>query len=184
MSHDTTPVLTEPPIAGTEVDTLLGSLERQRRTFAWKCGGLDAAGLAGTLGPSTVSLGGLLKHLALVEDHYFTSSLAGRPMGEPWASADFDTDPDWEWTSAAGDTPEELTTLWQQAVSRSRAVVADALTVAGLDQPVPGKSTPEGEHASLRRMIVDLIEEYARHVGQADLVRESIDGLVGEDPPA
>jgi hypothetical protein len=184
MSDDTTPVLTEPPVAGTEVDTLLGSLERQRRTFAWKCGGLDAAGLAATLGPSTVTLGGLLKHLALVEDHYFTSSLAGRPLGEPWASADFDADPDWEWTSAAGDTPEELMALWQDAVARSRAVVASAIADGGLDHPVPGKSTPEGEQASLRRVLVDLIEEYARHVGQADLVRESVDGLVGEDPPA
>jgi len=184
MSTDTSTILTEPPVAGTEVDTLLGSLERQRRTFAWKAGGLDSAALRVTLGPSSVTLGGLLKHLALVEDHYFTSSLAGRPMPEPWASADWDADPDWEWTSAADDTPEQLTALWQESVTRSRAAVTEALADGGLDHPVPGRSTPEGEHASLRRVLVDLIEEYARHVGQADLVRESIDGLVGEDPPA
>lgn len=187
MSDDTpagSPLLSEPPVAGSEVDTLIGSLERQRRTFAWKCGGLDAAGLRARLGPSSVTLGGLLKHLALVEDHYFTSSLAERPMGEPWASADWDADPDWEWTSAADDAPEELMTLWHDAVARSRTVLTEALADGGLDHPVPGKSTPEGEHASLRRLLVDLVEEYARHVGQADLIRESVDGLVGEDPPA
>jgi hypothetical protein len=65
----------EPPIAGDETATLLGSLDRQRATLAWKTGGLDAAGLRATLGPSSVTLGGLLKHLALVEDLYFSLKL-------------------------------------------------------------------------------------------------------------
>lgn len=65
----------------------------------------------------------------------------------------------------------------------ARRAVGLPLATGGLDHPVPGKSTPEGEHASLRRLLVDLIEEYARHVGHADLLRESVDGLVGEDPP-
>jgi len=67
-----------PPLAGDETATLLGSLERQRAIFAWKCGGLDAAGLRATLGPSSMTLGGLLKHLALVEDEYFCHRLAAR----------------------------------------------------------------------------------------------------------
>jgi hypothetical protein len=69
------------PAAGDETATLLGSLERQRTIFAWKCGGLDAAGLRATLGTSSMTLGGLLKHLALVEDEYFSHRLPGRESG-------------------------------------------------------------------------------------------------------
>jgi uncharacterized damage-inducible protein DinB len=172
----------EPPAAGDETATLLGSLERQRATFAWKCGGLDGAGLQARVGASTMTLGGLLKHLALVEDYYFTEKLQGRKMGPPWDAVDWDADPDWEWRSAADDTPEQLMTLWEQAVERSRAAIAAALAEGGLDQPA--KFTwPDGRTPSLRRILIDLIEEYARHVGHADLLRESVDGLVGEDPP-
>lgn len=179
MSDQTWP---EPPPAGTETDTLLGSLERQRATFAWKCGGLDAASMNARLGPSSMTLGGLLKHLALVEDHTFSTKFLGKSPGEPWESADWEADPDWDWHSAADQTPEELMTLWQAAVARSRATVAEALAGQGLDQS--GRITFEsGGSPSLRRLLVDLIEEYARHVGHADLIRESIDGLVGEDPP-
>jgi hypothetical protein len=59
----------EPPVAGDETATLIGSLERQRRTFAWKCSGVNAAGMQATVGASSMTLGGLLKHMALVEDH-------------------------------------------------------------------------------------------------------------------
>jgi hypothetical protein len=96
----------EPPLAGDETATLLGSLERQRATFAWKCGGLDADGLRATVGASSMTLGGLLKHVALVEDHTFSTKFLGRSPGPPWESADWDADPDWEWHSAADDTPE------------------------------------------------------------------------------
>ena len=65
----------ELPAAGGEVETLLGVLERNRRTFAWKCGGLDAAGMSARLSPSTMTLGGLVKHLALVEDEMFSHRL-------------------------------------------------------------------------------------------------------------
>src|ERR1700728_2069220 len=121
----------EAPIAGTEAETLIGSLERQRRTLAWKCGGLDAAGLKATVGVSSVTLGGLLKHLALVEDEYFTRRLGGRDLGAPWDTTDWDADPDWEWHSAAEDSPEQLMTLWRDAVARSRAAVRAALADGG-----------------------------------------------------
>jgi hypothetical protein len=173
----------EPPLAGDETATLLGSLERQRATLAWKCGGLDAAGLRATVGVSSITLGGLLKHLALVEDHYFSQKLLGRDPGPPWDTADWDADPDWEWHSAAGDTPEQLDTLWQDAVARSRSAVAEALADGGLDRLATGIANARGEPPSLRRVLIDLIEEYARHVGHADLIRESVDGLTGEDPP-
>jgi Protein of unknown function (DUF664) len=171
-----------PPLAGDETATLLGSLERQRATLAWKCGGLDAAALRATLAPSSITLGGLLKHLALIEDEYFSRRLHGRDLGPPWDTADWDADPDWEWHSAAEDSPEQLFALWQDAVARSRFLVAEALADGGLEQL--GRHTwPDGRAPSLRRILIDLIEEYARHVGHADLIRESVDGLVGEDPP-
>jgi uncharacterized damage-inducible protein DinB len=177
---DTTDI-TEPPVAGTETETLLGSLERQRSYLAWKCGGLDAAGMRATVGASTMTLGGLLKHLALVEDEYFTRRLFGRELGPPWDAVDWDADPDWEWRTAAEDSPEQLMSLWRDAVTQSRAAVAEALAAGGLDQPA-AISGPDGRSPSLRRILIDLVEEYARHVGHADLIRESVDGLVGEDP--
>jgi hypothetical protein len=178
---DTTP-LTEPPVAGTEVDTLLGALERNRRTFAWKCGGLDSAGLNKQHPPSTVTLGGLLKHLALVEDEYFTHRLLGKELGAPWDTVDWDAEPDWEWGSAADDSPEELMDLWQAAVERSRGAVAEVLAAGSVDQLAQWKGR-SGKSPSLRYILVDLIEEYARHTGHADLIRESIDGLTGEGRP-
>jgi Protein of unknown function (DUF664) len=171
----------EPPVAGDEIETLLGALERQRSYLAWKCGGLDAEGLRATLSPSSVTLGGLLKHLALIEDYRFSRRLLGRDLGPPWDTADWDADPDWEWHSAAEDTPDQLMALWQAAVARSRDAVAAALSENGLDQLVQ-YTPPDGEAWSVRRLLVDTIEEYARHVGHADMVRESVDGLVGEDP--
>ncbi|MEK8228890.1 DinB family protein [Oerskovia sp. M15] len=168
-----------PPVAGDEVATLLGSLERLRATFAWKVGGLDEEGLAVRVAVSDITLGGLLKHLAFTEELWFSTKLHGRPPGEPWDTVDWDLHPDWPWSSAAPDGPGELYALWRTAVVRSRAAVAEALADGGLDRTVvwqPGGGT---EKPSLRRVLVDLIEEYARHVGHADLIRESIDGLVG-----
>ena len=89
-----TPRRIEPPLAGTEIQTLLGSLDRQRATFAWKSGGLDAAGLSARVGASAITLGGLLKHLAGVEDTYFTLRLRGQDPGEPWNAVDWEKDPD------------------------------------------------------------------------------------------
>jgi hypothetical protein len=171
----------EPPLAGNEIDTLLGSLERQRATVAWKCGGLDAAGLRATVGASSVTLGGLLKHLAFVEAATFSWKLFRRDPGPPWNTIDWDADRDWDWHSAAEDSPEQLMTLWQDAVTRSRASVAEALADGGLDH-LGRFTTSDGESPSLRRLLIDMIEEYARHVGHADLIRESVDGLTGEDP--
>ncbi len=144
--------------------------------------GLDAAGLQARVGVSSITLGGLLKHLALVEEDYFTGRLLGRTPAAPWDTVDWDADPDWEWLSAAHDTPEQLYGLWQDTVRRSRSVLAEALADGGLDQ-LCRRTWPDGRSPSLRRLLIDLVEEYARHVGHADLVRESVDGLTGEDPP-
>lgn len=170
-----------PPIAGgDEVTTLIGALERQRFYIGWKCGGLDAAGLQTKLGPSDITLGGLLKHLAWVEEVYFTWRLRGQRPLSPFDTVDWENEPDWEWRTAANDTPEELHGLWRRAVSRSRYAVAEALKEGGVNQRI--QHGDWDDRPSLRRILIDLIEEYARHVGHADLIRESIDGLVGEDP--
>ena len=172
----------EPPIAGTEAEHLTAALDRLRTTFRWKAGGLDAAGLQTRIGASTLTLGGLLKHLASVEDYSFTTQLSGKPMGAPWDGTGWDGSNDWEFDSAAADSPAELYALWDGAVARSRAALRAAMADGGLDQLIH-KAWPDGRRASLRRLVCDLIEEYGRHTGHADLLREAVDGVVGEDPP-
>jgi Protein of unknown function (DUF664) len=172
----------EPPLAGNELEHLVGALERLRTTFRWKADGLDSTGLQTRVGASTLTLGGLLKHLAVVEDIYFTDKLTGESLGEPWASVEWDGDFDWPFTSAANDTPEQLYAIWDEAVERSRTRLDAALADGGLDQLVHA-AAPDGTRASLRRLVCDMIEEYGRHTGHADLLREAVDGRVGEDPP-
>jgi uncharacterized damage-inducible protein DinB len=169
----------DPPLAGDETDVLLGFLEYQRATLAWKCSGLDAAGLRATVGVSSMTLGGLLKHMANVEDDWFTSWVQGRDPQPPWDTVDWEADPDWDWRSAAEDTPAQLRALWQDAVARSRAVVAEALADGGLGR-LSRRSWPDGRSPSVRWILVHMIEEYARHNGHADLLRESVDGVTGE----
>jgi hypothetical protein len=169
----------EPPLAGTEVEALMGALDRLRATFRWKADGLDAAGLSATIASSTLTLGGLLKHLALVEDYKSTVKMTGALLGEPWASMDMDEDdPEWEFTSAKDDSPDELYALYDGAVGRYRQRIEEQLAAGGLDGPV---AAYDGVF-NLRRLVVDLIEEYGRHTGHADLLREAVDGRTGEDP--
>lgn len=173
-------------MAGTEVEHLIGALDRQRATFRWKADGLDSAGLNTTIGASTLTIGGLLKHLAVVEDEKFTVWLSGEPLGEPWTSlggpAEGEDAQQWIFDSAVDDSPEELYALYDGAVQRSRRRLAAALAVGGLDQPLHFEFGSLG-HPSLRRLLFDHLEEYARHTGHADLIREAVDGRVGEDPP-
>ena len=146
-----------------------------------KADDLDAAGLHTRIGASALTIGGLLKHLAITEDYIFTRKLSGEPVGDPWESLWDGTD-DWEFMSAAHDPPDQLYAFWDEAVQRSRARLDAALAQGGLDQLVH-VSSDDGEHASLRRLLCDLIEEYGRHTGHADLLREAVDRRVGEDPP-
>jgi len=178
----TTDLPWEPPIAGTETEALLGALDRLRLTFRWKTDGLDSAGLATTVGASSLTLGGLLKHLAACEDYHWTHKLDGGPITGPWAELGHDMSNEWEFRTTADDTPEELYAFWDDAVARNRAKVAAAVAAGGLDEPVEA-SYPDGRHANLRRLVYDMVEEYGRHTGHADLLREAVDGQVGEDPP-
>lgn len=167
-----------PPAAGSEIETLLGFLDFHRATLLWKTAGLEAEDLAKRLLPSTMTLGGLLKHMAYVEETWFSVRLLGHEEAEPWRSVDWDSDPDWEWNSAKLDSPDDLRTLFEASVVASRELTERALGQGGLDQ-LAAKPRRTGEHPSLRWILVHMIEEYARHNGHADLLREAIDGSTG-----
>ena len=171
----------EPPVAGTEVEHLLGALDRQRATFRWKADGLDAAGLSLRLAPSELTLGGLLKHLALVEAHQSLVRMSGAPIGPPWDAIDFDADPQWEFRTGATDPPAEVYALYDSSVAAARERTLALIADGGLDRPAA--TWPDGRTPSIRRFLFDLLEEYGRHTGQADMLREAVDGRVGEDPP-
>jgi uncharacterized damage-inducible protein DinB len=170
----------EPPLAGDEVSTIVGFLEFQRATLGWKTDGLDADGMRFRTAASTMTLGGILKHMALVEDLWCSRRLFGRDPVAPWDSVDWDADRDWEWTSSLEDSPEALRNLWYDAVGRSRRDVAEAVAAGGLDRRAAWAGRGSEEAPSLRWILVHLIEEYARHNGHADILREAVDGQTGE----
>jgi uncharacterized damage-inducible protein DinB len=166
----------ETPKSGPELAQLTAFLDFQRETVLLKTEGLSAEQLAQPLPPSSLTLGGLLNHLALVEDSWFRVRFAGLPDDEPWAGIDWAADPDHEFRTAAELTPDELRERYRETCARSREVVAAA---DSLDQ-LSVERQRNGEHFDLRWMLLHLIEETARHAGHADLLREAVDGTVGE----
>jgi len=170
---------TRAPIHTDEVTALRGFLDHHRDTFRWKSSGLSQEQLGEQLAPSTMTLGGMMKHLALNEVGWFGQAMVGEPYPPPFADIDWDADPDWEWRTARDDSPEELRALYDDCVRKADAAIDRALAVDGLDTESVESSSSEGAF-SLRWVLLHMIEEYARHNGQADLIRESIDGLTGE----
>jgi uncharacterized damage-inducible protein DinB len=168
--------------AHTEAENLTSVLERNRRTFAWKTSSLDEQGLRATTAASAMTLGGLVKHVALVEADWLAVKLAGEEYGAPWDGVDFDADPDWEWRTGSQDAPNDVYEVWRNAVERSRVLVADVIASRGLDGPA-SFTWPDGSTPTVRSMLLDMIEEYARHTGHADVLREAVDGRVGEGAP-
>ena len=158
-----------------EIGNLTLFLEEHRAIFRRKAGGLSHDQLQQTLSPSDLTLGGMVKHLTFVEDWWFGRQLSDA-QSEPWASVDWQADPDWDWHSAADDTPEDLWAGWEDAVSRSRAAVAA--------DPRPARESArprrDGAPFTLRWILAHMVQEYARHNGHADLIRQSIDGQVGD----
>jgi uncharacterized damage-inducible protein DinB len=165
----------EPPYSADEATMVRAFLDYYRATIRRQADGLTPEQLATRLGPSTMTLGGMLKHLAFVEHWWLPMVLRGREPSVVWADADFDADPDWDWTSAAHDTPADLTRLYDDAIAESNALIDDAVRTDGLDL-LAKRPRSNGEAPSLRWILVHLVEEYARHAGHADLIRESIDG--------
>jgi uncharacterized damage-inducible protein DinB len=171
---------TDPDTTGTDELAMLGQfLDYHRATLVGKASGLDGAGLAARAGTSSLTLGGLLAHAALNEDHWFSVILLGRTPSEPWASAPWADDPDWEFTTAADRTPADLLAAYESTCEQSRANVAEAYADGGLDRESTGRSS-RGERFTLRWILLHMLEETARHNGHADLLRESVDGVTGE----
>ena len=173
---------TEAPVGADEVTALRGFLDYHRDTFRMKCAGLTQEQLAQTHPPSAMTLGGMMKHLAAVESSWFDRVFSGGELMPPFDTVDWTNDPDWEWRTAADDTPAQLRTLFDRSVQRADAVISSTLqTDAGLGSlSAQGTRRAPTEQFSLRWILVHMIEEYCRHNGHADLIRESIDGETGE----
>jgi uncharacterized damage-inducible protein DinB len=169
----------EAPLRADEVTALRGFLDYHRDTLRWKCAGLTQQQLAQAHPPSAMTLGGMMKHLALNEVGWFGQTLGGEPYPAPFADVDWDADPDWEWRTAADDSPAALRELYDDCVRRADAAIDRTLAAGGLDALSVRESSDDGAF-SLRWILLHMIEEYARHNGQADLIRESIDGATGE----
>ncbi len=171
----------KPPQDQGEIETLRGFLDYQRATLKWKTDGVNDPNLNRTSAPTTMTLGGLLKHLSYVEDYWFTQVVGESPMPEPWQSVDWEADQDWDWNSAAADSGADLRAGWEDSVNRSRALVSSKLTEEGPSAMDKTYSAWGGRgEASLRWVLVHMIEEYARHNGHADILRQSVDGETGE----
>ena len=172
----------DPPLQAGEAETLLSFLDYHRDTLRMKTAGLGVDELDRRLSPSTMTLGGLLSHMTLVEDSWFSVVLAGNPPAAPWDDVDWEADNDWDWHRASGLDLEALIAGYHESVTRADALIASALERDGLEAASvrASRRTDPGTPYSLRWIVLHMIEEYARHNGHADLIRESIDGQVGE----
>lgn len=157
------------PHAGDERAVLCAQLDDKRTILLRKVAGLSDDDLRRTPTASTISLLGLLKHSAYVERWWFRRVFAGEEVPFPWT----DDDPDADWRPEAGETAEEIAALYRDEIARSRAIVdaADLNDDARL---------PPGEPTTLRGILVHMIQETARHLGHADIIRETIDGATGD----
>lgn len=160
------------PATGDERTMLVGMLAAQRATLELKCAGLGAQLAARSVEPSTLSLLGLVRHLADVERRWFRRVLAGQEAPALFSSA-ADPDGDFDGAVSAPEVVERAWEAWRSEVASAERFTAEAV---GLD--VSGKDEWRGE-VSLRWVLVHMIEEYARHNGHADLLRERIDGAIG-----
>ncbi len=157
-----------------ERSTLLEYLRRYRLTLELKCADLDAEQLARrSVPPSTMSLLGLVRHMAGVEWHWFRSVLAGEPGTRPFRTPE---DRDYEFTGARAD-PDEVRAAFE--AWRGEIEFAQHWVAGQSDLATHGAQTG-ADAAQLRDILVHMIEEYARHCGHADLLRECVDGRVGQ----
>ena len=168
------------PTLGDERTTLVESLRCQRLTLEMKCAGLDAEAMARrSLQPSTMSLLGLVRHLADGERSTFRVMMAGQDAPRLYGS-DSDRDGDFDGAVPDPQVVAEAWEAWRSEVDFATRFVADApsLDITG-DDPLNEHGSGGGS-MSLREVLVGMIEEYARHMGHADLLRERIDGRIGQ----
>ena len=167
----------DPADAADERTQLTQFLDFQRATVVGKVEGLDRDQMHTTTAASSLTLAGLLKHLAVVEDGWTRRVLLGDEPAPWYRHVDDDADPEWDFRTAVDDDPADLISLYERTCERSREAVA---SVASLDDLTVGVSSRTGAHLNLRWVLLHLIEETARHAGHADLLREAIDGTTGE----
>jgi len=154
---------------GDEAEVLTGFLDYLRAVMLRKVADLDDDGLRQVMTPSGLTLLGMLKHLAYVERYWFRSVFDGEDVPFPWT----DEDPDADWRVEPGESAEQIAALYRDECERARAIVA----AASLGDTV---TSPRGRTMSLRWILVHMIEETARHLGHADIMREAIDGSTGD----
>lgn len=153
---------------------LAGWLDHHREVLLWKCEGLSAEQLRQrSVPPSTLSLLGLVRHMALVERGWFRQTFAGEDVPDVY---DLSADPDTDFNDVDGADPQEAISVFRQECAASREIVARS---ADLDVVSQKRSERTGQLFSLRWIVTHMIEEYARHNGHADLLRERIDGATG-----
>jgi uncharacterized damage-inducible protein DinB len=173
VDPDVDPRVDPPPLAD-ERTTLVGFLRWQRATVELKCAGLDAEAMARrALPPSSMSLLGLVRHLALVERGWFRKILAGQEVPRVFPPED-GPDPAFDGAVADPAVVEQAWRLWREEVA-----FTDAFIAAAPNLDVTGDEAWRGP-MSLRWILVHMIEEYARHNGHIDLLREQLDGAVGQ----
>ena len=166
MDQDTR---TKRPIAGPEREMLVAFLDFQRDTLLWKISGLGEEQARREWTPSGTCLLGLVKHLAYVERSWFQRTFAGQDVYIPWRAGD----PGGDFRIEPEDTIESVVAFYRAEVERSRAITASA---ASLDEVARNPDRPH----TLRRILIHMIEETARHNGHADILRELTDGATGE----
>jgi uncharacterized damage-inducible protein DinB len=172
MLDDMTIERAEPSLTANERDMLDGWLEYHRATLAWKCEGLSDDQLRERpVPPSSLSLVGLVRHMAEVERAWFRRRVGGEEL--PWLYGT-DDHPDGDFDDVAGADVAEALATWREECDRATATAA---AVPSLDATFEGR---EGRKYSLRWIISHMVEEYARHNGHADLLRERIDGSTGD----
>lgn len=168
----------DPRDTGTELvderTTLIDYLRSYRLTLEMKCADLDAEQFAcRSVPPSTMSLLGLIRHMAEVERYWFGRVMAGSDVPRLYCS---DDEPDGDWNAAVADPTvvADAWTAWREEVAAAERLVTETGDLSTLGR------RPNGPTLQLREVLVHMIEEYARHCGHADLLRERIDGRVGQ----
>jgi uncharacterized damage-inducible protein DinB len=164
------------PTTTSERDALGQYLDYQRETIVLKTEGLTREQLAQRIPTSGLTLAGILYHLALVEEGWFEVDFLGHAWRKDFAGVDWVADPDYEFRTALEKEPDWLRRRYRDACDRARQVIA----AAGSLDDVSVSTRVGGKPFTLRWVMLHLIEETARHAGHADLLREAVDGTVGE----
>jgi uncharacterized damage-inducible protein DinB len=154
---------------GDERELLERFLDFERDTLLWKASGLSEEQLRKPLTPSGMSLLGLVKHLAYVERNWFQMRFLGLDVYIPWRRGD----PDGDFRIEADESPESVFAFYRAEIEESRRILA---ATASLDAIAADANRP----VTMRWILIHMIEETARHVGHADLMREATDGQTGE----